>query len=556
MDNVWDAFRTGQQTVLAPQLANVQTATGLMGILQAQQGILAQKQKLDRENQFRSELQQLGPNATQDSLANVAAKYAPAADVLKSQQSSLDRKAQIDATKQMAMSRLMQTAQQNFAVLDLKQKAAQTAEEKFHWQQQQEAFRANLQKQAADIAAGRFTYDTGMTLQPFAGVPPTPSAPPAAPGNATISPTVSPLDVSRISDPQERAAAMAALQGGRFSAPNPANMQSVSAPAPAQAMPVAFPSPQPTPTTRDATANMDANDLRARFAQPAPLPAPAPAPGPVPTAAVTAPTANAAPNSPPRPTLADAPPELSPKDKRKWLMDATKASVAGSGRLTPEALKFTAEQYLAGDSKAITGYARDQATKSALQNEIAKQAFEKGIDGKLMAAIMGEYQGFVSGQRVLGTREAQLSIAADVTSKFVPIAIEASEKFDRTGWKSLNDVVIAAESRTANPDLRRFAAANNALINVYARAINPNGVATVSDKDHAREILSTAFSKGDYRAGAEQLKMEVDTELKSPGSVKSDMRARFTGAADRRAQEPIPGIRASDQDLINKYLPR
>lgn len=216
--------------------------------------------------------------------------------------------------------------------------------------------------------------------------------------------------------------------------------------------------------------------------------------------------------------------------------------IAGGGALDPDAIKLVAEQYLAGDPRAAQGYARSPATKAAITNEIARQAKEQGIDGKLLSAISAEFEGFRSGQRVLGTREAQLSVAADVTSKFVPIAIEASEKFDRTPWKSINDIQIAVDNRTASPELRRFAAANNALVNVYARAINPQGAATVSDKEHAREILNTAFSKGDYRAGAEQLKREVDTELAAPTDVKADYRSRFTGGS--RPSAPAPAGRS------------
>lgn len=528
--SIWDSYRQGQDAALRPQAAQIQNAHGLMGILAQQQALQQHVAASQREGQFRSELQSLGPNATQESLAGVAAKYAPAADVLKSQTSSLDRKASIDATKQMALSRLMQTAQRDLATIDYREKNAKTAEEKFHWQQQLDQVKAAATVQAAEINAGKYAADYGATIQPFQAPVPTPGA------AVKLAPTITVADIMGMPE-KDRAAAIASLQNQPMV--QPSGLQPAAFQPPQNAAPIAAPAITPAVTAPvGIPPNGDMRDimaLRGKYGTPVPAPTP-PQPGPIPTAAITETPAPASPPvTTPRPTLADAPPELLPKEKRKWLADATRASVAGAGRLTPEALTLVADQYLSGDSKAITGYARDQATKSALTNEIAKRAMQQGIDGKLLAAIMGEYQGFVSGQRVLGTREAQLSVAADVTSKFVPIAIDASEKFDRTGWKSINDIQIAVNNNTASPELRRFAAANNALINVYARAINPSGASTVSDKEHAREILSTAFSKGDYRAGAEQLKTEVDTELKSPGSVKADMRQRFTGANDRRA---------------------
>lgn len=213
---------------------------------------------------------------------------------------------------------------------------------------------------------------------------------------------------------------------------------------------------------------------------------------------------------------------------------AANAGAAGVGLMSPEALRLTAEQIVAGDMTAGQGYARSAPLKAALTNEVAKVAKEQGLSGKDLAAITAEFQGFKSGQRAVGTRQAQIEMAGTVTEKFVPLAIEASDKFDRTDIKTLNDVEKAVLSRTASPELRRFNFANNALINAYARSINPNGVGTVSDKDHAREILDTGFSKGDYKAAVEQLQQEIKAELEAPGTVKRNMRTFFTG------KQPVP----------------
>lgn len=75
---------------------NAQNRQAEMGDLQQAgtlMGILKQQQATQREAAFRGELQALGPGATQEQLAGVAAKYGSPADVLKTQQSSLDRKA-------------------------------------------------------------------------------------------------------------------------------------------------------------------------------------------------------------------------------------------------------------------------------------------------------------------------------------------------------------------------------------------------------------------------------------------------------------------------------
>lgn len=209
-------------------------------------------------------------------------------------------------------------------------------------------------------------------------------------------------------------------------------------------------------------------------------------------------------------------------------------SRTGDALLGDDEVKFMAGQYLAGDRTVMQNLGRGQQGAEnivRLRREIAKQTIAQGGTPKDVAAAIGEFEGFKSGQRALGTRQAQIEMAANVTKQFAPLALEASNKFDRTDYKSLNDIEKAALERTSSPELRRFNFANTSLINAYARAVNPSGVATVSDKDHARAILDTGFSKGDYAAAVDQLLKEIDAELKAPGAVKGGMREFITANA-------------------------
>jgi hypothetical protein len=62
-------------------------------------GLLSNLQKQQQEQAFRSELSALGPDASQEQLARVAAKFGSPADVLRTQQSSLDRRAALGEQK-------------------------------------------------------------------------------------------------------------------------------------------------------------------------------------------------------------------------------------------------------------------------------------------------------------------------------------------------------------------------------------------------------------------------------------------------------------------------
>lgn len=538
--SVWDSFNKSRAATDATNLAGLQQATGVATLA-------GHLQKLQQEKKLRETLASLGSDATPDQISAAVRPFASASEIFKSSTDSETHRLQREANKQTGLARLQQVA--SLAELQHQDRLARMTDQR---QIAAEVARHNKVKEELDQKAmelggaradAKLLYETGMRPNSSLSSQLGPQAAPPA----RVAPTVTVADLMKL-PPEDRAAALAGIQNPppALAAPAPAAMPSPAPTAAPEAPPVApAVAPQAIPPQGDMR---DVMAARGQFGTPPPAVAPAPASAaPIPTAAVVPP----APAAPVMPTFTGSPKEQNAA-KNKWLLEQAKPSAAGNGLLSDDALTLAADQYISGDPRAATGYARDIKTKSALMNRIAERAKAEGIDGKLLAAIMGEYEGFRAGQRVLGTREAQLSVAADVTSKFVPIAIEASEKFDRTGYKTLNDVQIAVQSRTASSELRRFAAANNALINVYARAINPQGVATVSDKDHAREILATAFSKGDYRAGAEQLKLEVDTELQSPGTVKRDMRSRFTGSPQRRESDKPSGNPSVDA-LLEKY---
>jgi hypothetical protein len=227
--------------------------------------------------------------------------------------------------------------------------------------------------------------------------------------------------------------------------------------------------------------------------------------------------------------------------------DKNAAGMTGKGALSEDALNMAADQYLAGDSTAAQGYARNAQMKSQLTNAIAARAKAKGMSGEDVAAKVAEFQGIKAGERSAGTRTAQVGMAVAEAQRMIPLALDASEKASRLGIKSLNDIQQAVQKGTASPELRKFVAANNSLVNVYSRAVSPTGTPTVSDKDHAREVLSTGFSKGDYKAAVEQLQAEMQAAQASPGDVRKEFRQAVTGKdktetkAKRKVYNPATG---------------
>ncbi|WP_146014364.1 hypothetical protein [Paraburkholderia rhynchosiae] len=217
-----------------------------------------------------------------------------------------------------------------------------------------------------------------------------------------------------------------------------------------------------------------------------------------------------------------------------------------SAGLSDDDRKFMARQYLAGDKSVLQNLGRGaQGARDivAVRRAIREEAEARGMKPDEVASTIAEFEGLKAGERSLGTRTAQAGMAVNEASQFADLALQSSQKVDRSKYPSLNKVLQAAEKGTGDPAIVQFGAYNNSLINAYARAISPSGTPTVSDKDHAREMLSTAYSKGQYAAVVAAMKQEMSAAMKSPGMVREEFRGygkRQIGP-DPAAGVPLPG---------------
>lgn len=219
--------------------------------------------------------------------------------------------------------------------------------------------------------------------------------------------------------------------------------------------------------------------------------------------------------------------------------DVRAADKAEAGRLEDAEVKLMSQQYLAGDKTVFANLGRGgQGSENIkrLRGEIARQAAEANMSGADIAAKMAEFAGITAGERTLGQRTAQIGMAVSEAKMMAPLALEASNKVDRTKFPTLNSLLLSAEKGTGGEEVVQFGIATNSLINIYARAISPTGVPTVSDKDHARELLATAWTKGQYKAGVDQLMKELNAASQAPGIVRKEFRD-----AVHEGKEPVSG---------------
>lgn len=206
-------------------------------------------------------------------------------------------------------------------------------------------------------------------------------------------------------------------------------------------------------------------------------------------------------------------------------------SIAGGGTLTPEALNFVAKQYLTGDRQAVQGFARSATARVALQNAIVEEATKMGMSPQQVASKMAEFAGTVAGSRTVGQRAANISLAATEAQEMISIVKDTSEKVSRTEFVPWNKALNAYESNTGTPEIAAFGASINALVNVYARAINPTGVPTVSDKEHARAVINTAQSPAQVDAVLGIINRELEIAKKAPQTVREGISGSITGNA-------------------------
>jgi hypothetical protein len=212
--------------------------------------------------------------------------------------------------------------------------------------------------------------------------------------------------------------------------------------------------------------------------------------------------------------------------KSQWEPDAEGMSIP------KEVLQSMATQALSGDTSVFQNLGRGaQGAKNIieLRQEIDRQMKLRGMTPQDIAAANAEFFGFKAGQRSLGTRGANIELASQEFLNIVPLAKDASDKVSRSGFLPFGKVQVMFNEQVNDPNLAEFAAYNNGIINTYARAISPTGIPTVSDKMHARKIITEAKDKKAYEAAINALALEIEAAKKSPLEVRQSMRKDFVG---------------------------
>lgn len=512
-----DAGARNERSTLA-QLQALSGAQNLIGSMSEQE---AKEKARKRGEDFRSTLAALGPNATSEQVIQASRPFLEPDKAATLAQGAETSRLTRDNTKQIALARIAQQNDKldndyNIAVAKITDANERRAADDFY-----KRAKLALQTEAVNAGGDKLFYETGIRRPSMA----MPAVPDAAPTSA-MAPAGGTLNLQA----PDEASAIAALKAGGFGTRKPT------------AMNIEIPSaPNAAPQAQSSVATPPAG---------APQTAPAVAAAPISPVPLTRAQGGLAPDAPmdlraqgqaafdaakaaPKPvTIDDAPAGLSPKKKQEWVLQQTKPSISGGGKLTPQALEFTAKQYLSGDRQAVQGFARSTTERVALQNAIVDEAVRRGMSPEAVAAQIADFAGIVAGSRVVGQRAANINLAATEAEEMIPIVKETSDKFARTNFVPWNMALKAYDTQTGSPEITNFGAALNTFVNVYARAVNPTGVPHQADKEHARQVLNSVQSPQQVDGVLGILKREMEIARRAPSVVREATRKSITGLGE------------------------
>lgn len=220
--------------------------------------------------------------------------------------------------------------------------------------------------------------------------------------------------------------------------------------------------------------------------------------------------------------------------------------------LSDDATKAMASQYLAGDRTVLQNLGRGAqgaANIVKLREEITKQAHDAGMSAKDIITTFNEQAGNLAGQRTVGTRAANISLAANEANNMIPIALAASEKVPRGNWMPWNKMVQAYQTGTSSPELASFVAATNSLVNAYVRAVSPSGVPTDSMREHAYSMLNSAQGPEAFKSVVATMQKEMQSALAAPEQVRKELR----GEGKSNEGEKAPKITTIDGYKIMEH---
>jgi hypothetical protein len=147
--------------------------------------------------------------------------------------------------------------------------------------------------------------------------------------------------------------------------------------------------------------------------------------------------------------------------------------------------------------------------------------------------------------KALATQSAKILTAANEADSMIKIVRNTAAKVDKTQYPTINAIQNAVDKGTGGQEIVKLNTALNALVNSYARAINPTGVSTVSDKNHAREIINSNYATGQLDAILDVMQEEMRVAKASPGEASAQLKEQRNAPKAAPPAKAIEYLRAN-----------
>ena len=214
-------------------------------------------------------------------------------------------------------------------------------------------------------------------------------------------------------------------------------------------------------------------------------------------------------------------------------------------------------------SKVVPRGKAAAAESREVEKEVIRQMQEDDPDlsakqvGKIMAKRETQLAALRSGasayERTASVTSANIAVASEEANGMIEVARGLADKVQSGDTQAINQLVNAVQRQTGDVNITNLDTALNALANSYARAINPKGVSTVSDKQHARELLNAKLAAGQLSGAFDVMQLEMKTALASAEKHRAGGRdggAKSTPAITEKAKP----ISSEQLDDVRAYL--
>lgn len=237
------------------------------------------------------------------------------------------------------------------------------------------------------------------------------------------------------------------------------------------------------------------------------------------------------------------------QDKETALLNRREPAAKSSDEsptVTSDTLEMDAYRYLTdGTLPPNMGRGQqgaDQATK--IRNRAAQLAKEVGMspDEIRFAQLTNKAQ--VSAIMQLGKARAQILQFEKTANMNADLALQASEKVDRTGVPVINRWIQAGRTAIGGDvEASKFHAATETFVSEYAKVMSGGyGAAATTEgaQNRAHGLLNEAHTKDQFRGVVGQLKAEMENRVKALNGQMEEEKGRLRGAVRKPTGDAPP----------------